>query len=86
MKWAIVVFKSKAEVFEFIELLNQAGIGATTTQTPKEAGIGCGISAKVGFNRLPTVKKILSSGRFSGAFGVYAVVTDGVRTSRSRII
>ena len=46
MKWAVATFRSKTEVFEFIDLMEQEGVFVSTVGTPKEARIVCGISAK----------------------------------------
>lgn len=40
MKWAVATFRSKTEVFEFIDLMEQEGVFVSTVGTPKEARIG----------------------------------------------
>ena len=82
----IIVFRSKTEVFGFIDEMNNAGAFATTTGTPKEAKIGCGISVKTDARNLKTVISILNERRFDGFFGVYSSVGAGGRTSRTRLI
>ncbi|MBO4573686.1 MAG: DUF3343 domain-containing protein [Clostridia bacterium] len=82
----IIVFKSKTEVFEFIDRMNAAGAFTTTTGTPKEAKIGCGISAKTNAHNVNAVHKVLSENDFDGFFGVYSSVSVNGRTSRTRLV
>ena len=85
-KYLIIVFRTKTEVFSLIQALEKKGISAATTGTPKEAGIGCGIAVKTDALNLNAVKRIVLSGGYDGFFGIYAVATDGVRTSKTRVM
>ena len=65
----IAVFRSRAQALEYIAQLKASGVPAQAMSTPKEAGVGCGISAKfeegfLGRARSVLVKKPYSS--FSG--------------------
>ncbi len=42
----LAVFRSRAQTLVFLEVLSKSGVPASAVNTPKEAGIGCGISAK----------------------------------------
>lgn len=42
----LAVFRSRAQTLDFVAVLRGAGIPASAVSTPKEAGVGCGISAK----------------------------------------
>ena len=42
----IAVFRSRAQALEYISFLKANGVPAQAVNTPKEAGVGCGISAK----------------------------------------
>ena len=66
--------------------MNAAGSFATTTGTPKEAKIGCGISAKTNARNINAVYAILKEKNFDGFFGVYSSVSVNGRTSRSRLV
>ena len=85
-KYLIIVFRTKTEVFSLMRALNQIGLTATTTGTPKEAGIGCGIAVKTDVVNLSVVRQIVSGGGYDGFFGVYLVLTDGLRTSKSKVL
>ncbi len=42
----LAVFRSRAQALEYISALKASGVPAQAVNTPKEAGVGCGISAK----------------------------------------
>lgn len=42
----LAVFRSRAQTIDFVAALKAAGVPVQTVSTPKEAGVGCGISAK----------------------------------------
>lgn len=86
MKIVIVVFKSKTQVFEFIEQMHASGAVATTAPTPSQAKIGCGISAKIDARYLPYAKQIIASGRYSGFYGIYQVSKRDGRTETVKIL
>ncbi len=86
MKNIIIVFKSKTEVFEFCDLMNARGATTVTVGTPREARIGCGISAKTDARNLSLAISVLNENNFGGFFGIYSVVSVGGRTSKTKIM
>ncbi len=86
MKTVIAVFKSKPEVMRFIEKMVYQGARAQTTGTPKEAKIGCGISARFEYRNLNLAKKILREEHFEGFHQAYLIETDGSRVSKRRLL
>lgn len=42
----IAIFRSRAQALEYISFLKASGVPAQAINTPKEAGVGCGVSAK----------------------------------------
>ena len=65
----LAVFRSRAQALEYISVLKAGGVPAQAVSTPKEAGVGCGISARfdeafLSRARAVLVKKTYSS--FSG--------------------
>ena len=42
----LAVFRSRAQTLEYISVLKGNGVPAQAVNTPKEAGVGCGVSAK----------------------------------------
>lgn len=55
----LAVFRSRAHTLAFLSSLREAGIPASAVNTPKEAGVGCGISARFDGRFLPRVRAVL---------------------------
>lgn len=85
MKKAVVVFRSKTEVFEFIEALAEKHIVAGTTGTPKEARIGCGIAADLEIRHLPVARSLVRSKNFKGYYGIFIIEKINNRVSTIRV-
>lgn len=84
MEYIIVAFRSRAHTVKFHEFLRRNGIFSEVINTPKEAGVGCGLSVKVSKERFSMVKNLAYSanlGSFAGFF-IYKTV-GGKRTVRS---
>ena len=69
----VVVFKSKTEVFAFVEQARYLGIGASVVSTPKEIKIGCGLSAKISDSQIYLAKKIIFSYGFGTFYGIFSI-------------
>ncbi len=73
MDYVVVAFRSRAHTVKFYEALKMNGIGAEIINTPKEAGVGCGLSVKVKKENLFSVRRAvnaLSLASFAGIFSV----------------
>ena len=47
MEYVVVAFRSRAETVKFSETLKRYGVYNEIVNTPKEAGVGCGLSVKM---------------------------------------
>ncbi|MDE5547710.1 MAG: DUF3343 domain-containing protein [Clostridia bacterium] len=65
----LAVFKSRAQTLDFISRLSHAGVPAQAVSTPKDAGVGCGISAKFDARFFPRAKAVLSARPYSSFAG-----------------
>lgn len=72
----LAVFKSRAQTLDCVSYLRGAGVPAQTVSTPKEAGVGCGISAKFEDAFYPRVRALLSKKSYS-SFSGYMKRTAG---------
>lgn len=84
MEYLIVSFRSRAHTVRFYEFLRKNGIFSEIVNTPKEAGVGCGLSvktAKAAFGAVKKAVRILSLNSFAGFFIVSA--SGGIKTIRS---
>ena len=65
----LAVFRSRAHTLAYAAALRAAGVPVQTVSTPKEAGVGCGISAKFEEVFLPRAKKTLAARPYSSFAG-----------------
>lgn len=72
MKNILAVFRSRSQALDFISKLRQNGIPAAAVSTPKEANVGCGISARINEAELPRARALAARYRFSAFVGFYA--------------
>ena len=85
MKTVIAVFRSKTETYKFIEYMQAVGVDCFAVSTPKEAHVGCGISAKFNYDKLNVAYKIINSGGFSAFKGFYLIVKRKDRSSTVKL-
>lgn len=85
MKTCIAVFRSKTEVYEFVDAMRFSGAMASIINTPKEAHVGCGISAKISDGLIHYAKSIITRYRLTSFYGFFIVEKRGDRTTTVRI-
>ena len=73
MEYLIIAFKSRAHTIKFYNLLSAIGIASQIVNTPKQAGVGCGLSVKVKKDNLALVKRALFNANLSSFAGGFAV-------------
>ncbi len=65
----LAVFRSRAQTLDFVAALKSAGVPAQPVSTPKEAGVGCGISAKFDARFSERAKLVLARKSYSSFSG-----------------
>ncbi len=73
MEYIVVAFRSRAHTVKFHSFLEQNGIRSEIINTPKEAGVGCGLSVKILPALLSVAKRgvrIMNLPSFAGFFKV----------------
>ena len=65
----LAVFRSRAQALDYISALKKAGVPARAVNTPKEAGVGCGISALFDESFLSRARAVLASYPYSAFAG-----------------
>jgi hypothetical protein len=84
MEFIIVAFRSRAHTIKFFNLLSANGIASKIVNTPKEAGVGCGLSVKVSKERLSMIKNIAYRSGLDSLAGFFIVqYNSGKRLVRS---
>ena len=79
MEFIIVAFRSRAQTIKVFNLLSAHGIALEIVNTPKEAGVGCGLSVKIKPNAFELVKKVVFSLSLSSFAGFFMVKEIGGR-------
>ena len=84
MEYLVVAFRVRAQTIAFSALLKDNGVYNQIVNTPKEAGVGCGLSVQISQNQLEIVKRALSVGAFNSFAGIFKVkISGGGRSVKS---
>ncbi len=81
----VVVFKTKTEVFAFLEDMRYFNVSASTVSTPKEIKIGCGLSAKIPDSSINIAKRIIYGNDYPTFYGIFALKKQGNTSSLTKI-
>lgn len=76
MEYLVVAFRSRTHTVKFWEYLQKADIKGEIINTPKEAGVGCGLSVKVSVNKAYMVKRALKFTNLNSYAGSFLVKVD----------
>ncbi len=77
MDYIIVAFRARAHTVRFHEYLRRNGIYSEIVNTPKEAGVGCGLSVKVSKDRLGMIKNVAYRSGLDSLAGFFIVKFSG---------
>ncbi len=84
-KKCVAVFKSRTQVMKFVEIMNSRGVSCKLISTPKEAHVGCGVSAEFTQNKLSVAKIVVNNSGFSSFEGFFLIEKRGTHTTTARI-
>ncbi len=65
----LAVFRSRAQSLDFLARVKAAGVSAQAVSTPKEAGVGCGVSVKFEEAFYPKARRVLAGRQYSAFAG-----------------
>lgn len=65
----LAVFKSRSQAMDCAARMRVANLRCALIATPKEAGVGCGLSIKIDRAQLARAQNIIKSGRYSAFYG-----------------
>lgn len=77
MDFIIVAFSSRTDAMRFKETAIKRGVKASILPTPKEAGVGCGLSVKIYQADVSLVKSLINIPPKLNAVGVFYVSVRG---------
>ena len=84
MDYITVAFRSRSHTIKFANLLRERLVAMEIVNTPKEAGVGCGLSVKVRTGSFEGVKRLVLMSGLTSFAGFFAVKeTGGKRFVRS---
>ncbi len=67
----LAVFRSRSHTIDLVARFQRAGILVQTVNTPKEAGVGCGLSAKFDGQHLMQARAIIKGAGYSSFVGFF---------------
>lgn len=73
----LAVFRSRAQTLGYLAEVRTAGFPAQAVSTPKEAGVGCGISAKFEERFLPRARALLARRSYTSFAGFFRATKGG---------
>jgi hypothetical protein len=84
MEYLIVSYRSRSHTVKFHEFLNHIGVQNEIINTPKEAGVGCGLSVKVKKSDFYIVKRAVSHLNLNSFAGFFlSSIKSGKRVIKS---
>ncbi|MBQ7373192.1 MAG: DUF3343 domain-containing protein [Clostridia bacterium] len=85
MIFCLAVFNSRSHTVGFIDYMRSKGIDCKAVNTPIEAHIGCGISAKFPVGQLSFARHVVSALSLTSFRGFFSIRKDGVKRYITRL-
>ncbi len=73
----LAVFRSRSQAIDCMTKMRAFNIPAQLINTPKEAGVGCGLSLKFSAAAAPRVKSIIAKMNYSSFYGYMRIDFKG---------
>ena len=77
MGYVVIAFRSREHSVKFSAILTERGIPNNLVNTPKEAGVGCGLSVKTQRGMLLLIKNALRAANLKSFAGFFLVTSLG---------
>ena len=81
---AIITFKSKTEVFQFLGDIRRY-VSASVVPLPKEMKVGCMLAVQESLSSAPTAYYLVKGGRYPTFSGIFSVKKSGNRKIINRM-
>ena len=79
MEYIIVAYRSRAQTVRLAEFLRRNGAYCQIINTPKEAGVGCGLSVRISVNDFAAAKRAVSITGYTSFAGFFLIKYVGGR-------
>ena len=84
MEYLIISFRSRAHTVRFAEFMRKSGTYCQIVNTPKEAGVGCGLSVRVSVSDFSAAKSAVRITAYTSFAGFFLVkIVGGVKRIKS---
>jgi hypothetical protein len=77
MEYVIVSYRSRSYTIKYANFLREHGISCAVVNTPKEAGVGCGLSVQIEKADFYQVKRAVFSSNMESFAGFFLVTAFG---------
>ena len=77
MEYIAITFRSRAHTVRFAEFLRRNGVYCQIINTPKEAGVGCGLSVRIKTAHFAVAKRCVAITDYNSFAGFFLVKTVG---------
>ncbi len=77
MEYVIVAYRSRSYTIKFANFLRERGVRCAVVNTPKEAGVGCGLSVQIEKANFYQVKRAVFSSNMESFAGFFLVTVYG---------
>ena len=71
--YVLAVFRSRTQTLEFCSRMKALGLSVSAVNTPREANVGCGLSAKLDCALLGRARMVLRGGKYTAFAGFFKV-------------
>ena len=79
MEYVVIAFRSRAHTVRFAEFLRKNGVYCQIVNTPKEAGVGCGLSVRINPKDFGVARRATAITNYVSFAGFFLVKTVGGR-------
>ena len=77
MDYVAIAFRSRSDTVKFSNFLKNNGYESEIVNTPKEAGVGCGLSIKTYPSMIPLMRTAVKMANLKSFVGFFLVKTVG---------
>lgn len=77
MEYVAIAFRSRSDTVKFSNFLRNNGYESEIINTPKEAGVGCGLSVKIYPSMIPLMRTAVKISNLKSFAGFFLVKTVG---------
>jgi hypothetical protein len=77
MDYVAIAFRSRSDTVRFSNFLKNNGYESEIVNTPKEAGVGCGLSIKTYPSMIPLMRTAVKMANLKSFVGFFLVKTVG---------